>query len=778
MAGNKEAFQKYINQGHTSAWDQAWEDAAKYYQMALEEFPDHPQALSSLGLALFELEDYPLSLKIYQTAASLSPEDPIPQEKTARIYERLGKLNEAISASLLAAELHLKARSAEKAIDNWLRVLILQPEHINVRMRLATVYEKLGRRDEAVAELIAAASILQRSGDLTRATKAIEYAQKMMPDNQEVRLALSMLRNNRPLPRPNLSRSNADLARSSTKPEHDKISNHAKESRPDLLAETKQKALSRIADLLFDQAEDQALTEGGTKSKGIGALTRGTTDTSSNAAERNRIILHLGQAIESLTQETDQQAVVEIEHALNLGLRQPSAYFLLGLLLKGKNAEKAAKYLQQAIKHPDYALASHLLTAQIHEESGRWSEASVSYLQALSIADAQLADPGQSDELLAQYDAIIDSQSSIQDLETLQTTCKTISSQLLRPDWRHALVQVRQNLQQVSGGDSPVPVVELILEARNSQVVESMAHIRSLASRGMLRSALEDADYILQSNPSYLPLHELIGDLLFQNGRTPEAVQKYLVITELYMVRGEITRAVRLLKRISQNMPSDINLRRHLIDLLAAQDKADEALHEYWNLADLFYQFAELEKARQTYLEALKIAQKSKDSRKWALDLLLKVADIDMQQLNIRQALRIFEQIRTMQPNHGPTRTQIIALNLRLGQEGPAMKELDDYIHLLENTSRRKEAIQLINDLLVDHPDRPILRKRLADLYIHNGEIDQAVLQLDAVADTLLEENKNIEAVNMLETIISLNPSNVQDFRFALETLRRDMLRK
>jgi len=58
------------------------------------------------------------------------------------------------------------------------------------------------------------------------------------------------------------------------------------------------------------------------------------------------------------------------------------------------------------------------------------------------------------------------------------------------------------------------------------------------------------------------------------------------------MIRGEVNRATRLLKRISQNIPSDVNLRRRLIDLLVAQEKNDQALQEYWSLAELFYHLA------------------------------------------------------------------------------------------------------------------------------------------------------------------------------------------
>src|SRR5512133_1971263 len=137
MAGNKEAYQKAMNQGHSFAWDQEWEKAADCYGTALEEFPANPQALSSLGLALFELQDYPSALQCYQKAAALAPEDPVAQEKIARIYERMGRLNEAINASLMAAEMHLKAHAAEKAIENWLRVLSLQPDNVNLRTKLA-----------------------------------------------------------------------------------------------------------------------------------------------------------------------------------------------------------------------------------------------------------------------------------------------------------------------------------------------------------------------------------------------------------------------------------------------------------------------------------------------------------------------------------------------------------------------------------------------------------------------------------------------------------------
>jgi tetratricopeptide (TPR) repeat protein len=68
MAGREDIFNKAMNTGHSAAWDRQWDKAAQAYQQALEEFPDDPKALSSLGLALFELQRYDESLETYQKA--------------------------------------------------------------------------------------------------------------------------------------------------------------------------------------------------------------------------------------------------------------------------------------------------------------------------------------------------------------------------------------------------------------------------------------------------------------------------------------------------------------------------------------------------------------------------------------------------------------------------------------------------------------------------------------------------------------------------------------
>ena len=82
MPGREDIFQKAMNEGHSAAWDQEWNKAASAYRSALQEMPDHPKALNSLGLALFQQGNYEESLQIYKRVAQLTPQDPSPMENS------------------------------------------------------------------------------------------------------------------------------------------------------------------------------------------------------------------------------------------------------------------------------------------------------------------------------------------------------------------------------------------------------------------------------------------------------------------------------------------------------------------------------------------------------------------------------------------------------------------------------------------------------------------------------------------------------------------------
>src|SRR3990172_10176380 len=173
MTDREEIFIKAMNMGHSAAWDQQWDQAAAAYRNARDEIPDHPKALTSLGLALFELQRYEEALKVYKKAALAAPTDPVPLEKMGQLSERLGNIKEATQSFLRAAELNIKNQETDKALADWVRVTKLDADHIPARSYLAMVHERLGHTQQAVTEYLMVASLFQRSGNPDRATEII-----------------------------------------------------------------------------------------------------------------------------------------------------------------------------------------------------------------------------------------------------------------------------------------------------------------------------------------------------------------------------------------------------------------------------------------------------------------------------------------------------------------------------------------------------------------------------------------------------------------------------
>ncbi len=770
MAGDQSRFQKMMNQGHSAAWDQSWEKAAGFYRLALEEFPDHPMALNSLGLALFEIEEYEEALRLYLLATKVSPKDPIPLEKIARIYERQGKLSNAIANFMQAAEIHLKTRDVEKAIQNWNQVLKLQPENQTAHTKLAMVNERLGRRVEAVQEYMAIASLLQHKGEKEKSLQVIDYALKIMPDSVDAQQSRMLVSTNQELPLPErpqvdtgpLSKEHVlKLAMPKVEP--------IKEMDP--IEEARQKALEVLAGLLFDQ-EDGLNLDLNNNRRGLNALARGTSVSPQNSANYSKILLHLGQAIESQTQGQNAQAEEELGRAVEAGLDNPAANFDLGLLKTDLDKNNALSYLQKSVKNPEFALASYLLIGQIYEQEQHLGEAASAYLRALSLADAQTVPSHQADSIRQVYEPLIEFQSHQNHGEDLEKICRNVSSQLLRKDWRSYLKVARQQLPQQEENGLPLPLAEMFLETQGGKVVESLAHIRKLTKEHKFRSAMEEAYRTLQEAPTYLPLHVQIGDILFREGHTQAAIDKYILIARLYSLRGEASQAIQLLMNLAKAMPMDVSIRSRLIDLLKDQGRSEEAIEQYIELANIHYHQAELDLARKNYVNALQFAQSTPSQRETIVRILYKIADIDQQQLDWREAIKIYEQICKLVPEDPQTRAQLTSLKIRLGKEKEALQDIDEYISLLIGKSKRRIAIDFMGELITEYPNIAELRNRLAELYIQDGQILEAVDQLDAIADELLNANNRFGAISVLQKIISLDPPNVASFREALNQLR------
>ncbi|OQY92878.1 MAG: hypothetical protein B6D39_04105 [Anaerolineae bacterium UTCFX2] len=775
MAKHPDAFQTAMNQGHSAAWDQNWDRAAAHYRKALELSDDDPQALTSLGLALIELQDFEGALNCYQKAAKVSPNDPLPLEKIAQLCERMGSLDLAAQAALRGAELYLQNKDIQKAVENWERVTRLDPENLLARSRLAMVYEKSGENSKAVSQYLAFASILHAGGNTEKARQAIDQALKINPNSQEAADYLSLIRDFKPLPKPVRPRGGTAPLRMAQVRQLQAPSASA-QLELDPVSQACQKALTQLAEMLFETEEEtsEPAAPAPAGRKGLQALVSSMSVALSKPQDRPRKLLHLSQVIDLQARGEYGQAADELLRAQELGLDHSAVSFDLGYLFAQIGRfDSAIRHLQNAVKNADFALGSRILLGDMFRKKGQIREASFEYLQALKLADLEIAPINRVEELSQLYELLIESHRKQKDARMQERLCEGVHEMLARADWREQIKRARQQLPGFVEGGPLIPLAEVMTESRSGQVIESVSRIYEMMEAGLYHSAMEEAYYALEQTPTYLPLHSLMGEMLFKQNDYESAVAKFRVIARAYGSRGETQQAIQYSRKVVELAPADLSARKKLIEQLIAFGQVENALDEYVNLADVYYSMADLASARNTFLEAFKAAQQANVDRYLKVRLLRRIVDIDMQSLDWRQGLRILDQIRTLQPEDEEARLQIVGLNFRMGQEQQALTELDHYIAYLTSNNKGQKLLHFMESLISEHAESIPMRRRYVDALVSAGKSSEAISQLDEIGEALLQSGDRAGAIQAVEKIITLGPPNKEEYLTLLAQLRQ-----
>jgi tetratricopeptide (TPR) repeat protein len=203
-----------------------------------------------------------------------------------------------------------------------------------------------------------------------------------------------------------------------------------------------------------------------------------------------------------------------------------------------------------------------------------------------------------------------------------------------------------------------------------------------------------------------------------------------------------------------------------------ARGLVDETVKELLKLAETYYSLADLSMAHKTYSRALRYAQQANVDRQIKVKILHLMADIDMQSLDWRNGLRVFEQIRTLQPDDEKARDMLVDLNFRLNQPAQALSELDNYLAHLMSSAQQEKALESMTALIREYPNQPALHRRLAEIYRQYGRYSEAIDELDIAGDQFLQAGNKASAIEAIMAILALNPTNAAQYQQVLATLR------
>ena len=353
MAQNRARYEQALNKGIQYNADEQWQKAMGAFRTAISEFPKEPQPYVGLGEACLASKQLDKALDCYKLAARYSGGDIAHLRKVADIQERMGKLTDAGKTYMAAGELLLRQRQYEDAIDMWQRAVRLESGLLAAHRRLAMIFQRQNRLREAVREYLAIARILQERGDNPRALQMCRAALRLDPDNDDVLMAVKLIRGGADaLAKPEeaagpiaaesedgmtqMVRQMADIfaAEQQAQP--------TKPSQADAVADAIRLAQNQLAEEIFRDEDEME----GTAVSGLSKL------------ERDALI---GQAMDFETRGHVKEAIGCYEKALLGGLRLPAAFYALGMLyLKQGRRDVARKVLAIAAKTPEYGEASKL----------------------------------------------------------------------------------------------------------------------------------------------------------------------------------------------------------------------------------------------------------------------------------------------------------------------------------------------------------------------------------------------------------------------------------
>jgi tetratricopeptide (TPR) repeat protein len=251
-------------------------------------------------------------------------------------------------------------------------------------------------------------------------------------------------------------------------------------------------------------------------------------------------------------------------------------------------------------------------------------------------------------------------------------------------------------------------------------------------------------------------------------------MDKLSVIAQTHIVRGESAQAATVYGRMISLSPVDIEARKQLIQLYVQQDRVSDALKQHLELAELYRQMAQIDEARQTLAEAQELAQQYPADRELTLEVLRQLGEISLSRLDWRNALQAFEEIGRLDPSDENARSQAIDLKLRLGQEEQAGAAIDSYLDFLVKSHRGGKALEILEDLAREHPGKQALHTRLAEAYRAAGRKADAIAQYDALGEIQLDAGRVDEAIQTIQTIIELEPPDVEGYEELIRNLRAE----
>jgi tetratricopeptide (TPR) repeat protein len=118
--------------------------------------------------------------------------------------------------------------------------------------------------------------------------------------------------------------------------------------------------------------------------------------------------------------------------------------------------------------------------------------------------------------------------------------------------------------------------------------------------------AIDSCMAVIVSEPGYLPIHIMLGDIYLHQGQVQEAVTKYQTVMDTFIARGDAENAAEVCRRLLQLEPDNPTVQTRLGVLLMEAGKVDDAAKALLAVAERHFTAGNAERALEE-AEGLKV---------------------------------------------------------------------------------------------------------------------------------------------------------------------------
>jgi tetratricopeptide (TPR) repeat protein len=312
------------------------------------------------------------------------------------------------------------------------------------------------------------------------------------------------------------------------------------------------------------------------------------------------------------------------------------------------------------------------------------------------------------------------------------------------------------------------------------------ARVLELAERQVKAGRLEDAiaEYkkLLQGDAPDVSIHNIIGDLYAQLGRSDDAIRSFQAVASHYESKGYHSQALALYKKISKLAPEDVITIVRMGDLFVTQGFAAEAKREYLRAEQTFRREKRVKELMFLYDKLIKL---DKDNIAYKLtqaelfkqegftdDAVVKLneaAELRLGRNELGEAEKIIEQARWLKGEDERTLTNLVEILKKSNRRPYAIEVVSEILqrdpgnahfltmmgalYLEERDLVRAE--EFFSRVAADHPLEARARIKLGKVYVLQGRPEKALELFEPMIAGLVKKQKADKAVGLLGIVLS-----------------------